>query len=851
MPMLLRYLVALAIAPVLLYPTKGMAQDDTMPGVAEALPVASYPREFTGESGTVVVHTPQIDSWEDFETVTARAAIEVTPAGDEEATFGVVEFAADTDPNLELRVVAVENVKFSAMNFSGESDERAAELKSVFSETVEPRTQYVPLDVVLSYIAPDATVPAAQGLSFEPPPIFYSETPAKLLITDGEPLLAPIDDTKLKYAVNTNWDLLQYKDKEWYLRDGKQWLKARHLSDKWKYDSSLPRDFKKLPDDGNWTDTKAAVPPEKTDQNPPMIFVSERPAELIVTDGPPRSRSVGGPGLKYVSNTEADLFTYESNYYYLVSGRWFRAGQLRGPWEHQAELPDAFARIPSDNDKGHVLAAVPNTDEARLAVLEATLPRKASVSRNAGNNVSVFYDGQPTFENIPGTDVFRATNSPQDVLRVANLYYLCDSAVWFVSESPTGPWTVADLIPPAVYSIPASSPSYHVTHVHVYESDNDSVQTGYTSGYFGMTVAFGVAMYGTGYYYSPYHGYYGYGYPYYYPYPYSYGGGSWYNPNTGMYGRSQSVYGPYGGYGRSASYNPETGSYARGRAVWDGDEIAGQGYAYNPRTGTGVATNRYSKDYKGWGESLVTHNDKWLATQSEWNKNSISTDYTTSRGGSGTLERERAGDAVYGSGEFQRNGQSLSTESVRYDSGAGAVKFEGGDGQTGAIVRSEEGDLYAGKNGEVYQRGDDGWYQHNDGNWDKVEVPDDRAAAIDERRNEATTRNPDGVDRSQAADSLSQRQQSGSSSNQAARQQQLSNRGFADSGNMQNRQSQRSYDTSRMQNRSFDTSRQNELNRSYNARSSGYERYNSRGSAGSMNRGSGQRSRAAPRRRRR
>lgn len=50
-------------------------------------------------------------------------------------------------------------------------------------------------------------------------------------------------------------------------------------------------------------------------------------------------------------------------------------------------------------------------------------------------------------------------------------------------------------------------------------------------------------------------------------------------PNTGMYGRSNSVYGPYGGYGRAASYNPQTGTYARGSAVWDNDEIAGSAVA--------------------------------------------------------------------------------------------------------------------------------------------------------------------------------------------------------------------------------------------------------------------------------
>ena len=176
----------------------------------------------------------------------------------------------------------------------------------------------------------------------------------------------------------------------------------------------------------------------------------------------------------------------------------------------------------------------------------------------------------------------RVVNSPNDVLMVDGVYFLCLDAVWYRAETAEGPWVVADTIPAAIYAIPPSSPSYHVTHVHVYESDDDSVSTGYTSGYFGVHVGFGIAMYGSGWYYPPFYGYgayYGYPYyPYYYPYPYSYGASAWYNPNTGMYGRSASAYGPYGGYGRAASYNPETGTYARGGAVWDSNEIAGMGH---------------------------------------------------------------------------------------------------------------------------------------------------------------------------------------------------------------------------------------------------------------------------------
>jgi hypothetical protein len=785
-------------------------------GPSQAQDQVSFPREVVSDVGTVVIHTPQIDTWKEFESIEGRVAVAVTPAGEEEPIFGVAEFTADSDPNLELRVVAIENTKITVTSFPVEDDARREQLDGIVRTTIEPETKFVPLDVILTYIAPDAELSEDVGISVEPPPIFYSSTPAILVNIDGESILSPIPDTKLQYAVNTNWDLFRYKDKEWYLRNGRQWLKNKELSGEWKFDNSLPGHFKKLPDDGNWDEVKAAIPPEKSDQDEPTVFVSNRPAELIVTDGTPLYRTLGAAGLEYVGDTESDLFRYELTYYYLVSGRWFSSGTLRGPWTFVEDLPDVFATIPDDHEKAHVLAAVPGSDEARLAVLEASLPRKASISRDAGKNVSVRYEGEPIFEPIPGTtDVSRAVNSGNDVVKVANEYYLCDNAVWYVSNSATGPWTVADKIPSVIYTIPPSSPSYHVTHVHVYEdeSDESSVSTGYTSGYVGMTVAFGVAMYGSGWYYPPYYGYPG--YPY-YPYPYSYGSSAWYNPDTGRYGRTASVYGPYGGYGRSASYNPSTGTYGRGAAVWDNDEIAASGIAYNPRTGSGVATNRYRNEYGGYGESLISHNDKWMETQTQWDHDSLSSQFRTSEGGTGQIERQKYEDKVLGTGEFQRGDQTLDTKSIRGDEGT-LIGYETGAGEKGVIGRTEDGDLYAGKDGQVYKRDEDGWHQ-NDGErgWNPVEVPDERAAQIDQKRSEATARKEAGT-----------QDRSFDKRPQAERQAQPSSGGFAQSYG--GGQSLRTYDSSRYQG-SFDRNRQNELNRSYNARASGYQRYNNRSS---------------------
>ena len=77
--------------------------------------------------------------------------------------------------------------------------------------------------------------------------------------------------------------------------------------------------------------------------------------------------------------------------------------------------------------------------------------------------------------------------------------------------------------------------------------------------YTGVMVAWGCAVWGSGYYYPPYYGgFYG-GYPMYYGrYP-TYGYGASYNPWTGAYGRGAVAYGPYGGagVGRATTRGPE------------------------------------------------------------------------------------------------------------------------------------------------------------------------------------------------------------------------------------------------------------------------------------------------------
>jgi hypothetical protein len=129
------------------------------------------------------------------------------------------------------------------------------------------------------------------------------------------------------------------------------------------------------------------------------------------------------------------------------------------------------------------------------------------VQRNEAK-LDVAYDGAPAFQPITGTALQYAVNTRAPVIEVdAHNYCSVENGVWFEGASPSGPWEVATNVPPAIYSIPVSSPLHYVTYAQVYGSTPDEVYVGYTPGYLGTEVCpDNVVVYGTGWSYPPYIG---------------------------------------------------------------------------------------------------------------------------------------------------------------------------------------------------------------------------------------------------------------------------------------------------------------------------------------------------------
>ena len=357
-----------------------------------------------------------------------------------------------------------------------------------------------------------------------------------------------------------------------------------------------------------------------------------------------------------------------------------------------------------------VLASVPGTQQAAEAVLLAQIPQTARVARSTPAP-AVVYQGQPEFQPIEKTTVSRAVNTDKDIFKVGDLYYMCFQGVWFMAKSPTGPWEVTGTIPAQVYQIPASPPSYPVTYVTVQESNNDAVVFATAVAFTGLMVAWGCAVWGTGYYYPPYV-HYGL-HPVYYPHYPTYGYAAAYHPWTGAYGRGAVAYGPYGGAGVGAKYNPSTGVYSRGVAAYGpyGGAKAGQAYnsrtgtyargamtygpygaqgaaqAYNPRTGAYGETRQGSNVYGNWGSTTVQRGDDWAQT-------AHSTNYRT----------------------------GSTTAAGRTSEGGAAVTRSGAAGNT-TVAKSGSGEMYAGHDGNVYKKSGDGYQKYENGGWNTVQPP--------------------------------------------------------------------------------------------------------------------------------
>lgn len=464
---------------------------------------SAWPRQLDSSSGSIVIYQPQPEDLVG-DLLTARAAFSLQKSADANPTFGVLWFTERIEIDRDSSTVTARSLDVTKVRLPGitaaEADryERIVEAEAVrwdLSGSLE--------ELQAGLAATERERASVADLGITPPRIIFAFERAILIAYDGAPTLEPIEGSSLERVANTPYAVVfDPSSRGYYLNGANLWYTARNPL-------------------GPWTDTlrvpsavRAIVPPDtsaaaQVQGPPPLVLTATDPTELISTDGPPRYAPLVGDELLYVTNTESDVVREVSSQalYVLLAGRWYRGMSPDGPWSFVRgdQLPASFKRVPPDSPKGNILASVAGTDQAEDAIADAEIPQTSAI-RRSDDDFEVIYDGTPQFQSIEGTSLQYAVNTDAEVILADGRYYACDQGVWYVSDSPEGPWSVSETRPLGVDDIPPTCPVYNVRYVYIFDTTPDVIYMGYLPGYVGCYPYYGTVVYGTGHHYVPWRG---------------------------------------------------------------------------------------------------------------------------------------------------------------------------------------------------------------------------------------------------------------------------------------------------------------------------------------------------------
>jgi hypothetical protein len=195
------------------------------------------------------------------------------------------------------------------------------------------------------------------------PQVFFSESPAELIVSSGKAKFKDIPQTSLAYLENSKSDILFSKKTNlyYYLITGR-WFQAAKLDGKWESAlKKLPDDFKNIPDSHPKDHLRAAV--AGTDDAEAALLMASIPKKATVQrtttvkvtyEGEPKFVLIKGTNVEYAVNTSYDVFKVKGTFYCCHKGVWFTAASPTGTWAVAIEIPKDIYDIPSSSPKHHV-----------------------------------------------------------------------------------------------------------------------------------------------------------------------------------------------------------------------------------------------------------------------------------------------------------------------------------------------------------------------------------------------------------------------------------------------------------------------------------------------------------------
>jgi hypothetical protein len=180
---------------------------------------------------------------------------------------------------------------------------------------------------------------------------------------------------------------------------------------------------------------------------------------LLSVDGDPVRADIPATSLGFVVNSNFPLFFEKeaAKEFYLYTGeQWVKAASLEGPWSATSKLPADMYKVASD----------PKWKEMEKPILSLSGKGKPPAVFYANKPAEVIlFKGEPSYANIPGTQLSYATNTDADlfVYSPTKDYYYLAAGRWFRAADLKGPWTYSARELPADFAnIPAENPAARV-----------------------------------------------------------------------------------------------------------------------------------------------------------------------------------------------------------------------------------------------------------------------------------------------------------------------------------------------------------------------------------------------------
>jgi hypothetical protein len=197
---------------------------------------------------------------------------------------------------------------------------------------------------------------------------------------------------------------------------------------------------------------------EASDEVPP-IYVSEEPALLVMFIGEPTLEPAADTGLLVRLNTNWDVFMTtgeEPSYYLRMEESWFTTTDPKAKsWQPAAKLPDAFAKLPADDNWAETRENIPGKP--------AKDPVKVFYSDRPAELIVI--EGKPSMAPVVGTKLMYIKNTDADLFfhTATASYYFLSSGRWFTGKSLVEGWKFApDELPAEFAEIPEDHEKAHV-----------------------------------------------------------------------------------------------------------------------------------------------------------------------------------------------------------------------------------------------------------------------------------------------------------------------------------------------------------------------------------------------------